>query len=114
MHGREDSCPSGTLQLGFQGSPLLSAHTISSLLSRGLAAEALLLAIDDRWVDHENYKLMPFAVKYLGLLAMGRILGPHPKAVQPHKDLVLACLDDKDESIRVRALDLLYGMVHSP
>ncbi|XP_018015411.1 AP-3 complex subunit delta-1 isoform X2 [Hyalella azteca] len=50
-------------------------------------------------------------LKYLGLLAMGRILGPHPKAVQPHKDLVLACLDDKDESIRIRALDLLYGMV---
>lgn len=35
----------------------------------------------------------------------------HPKAVQAHKDLVLACLDDKDESIRLRALDLLYGMV---
>ena len=52
-----------------------------------------------------------YPVKYLGLLAMGRILGPHPKAVQPHKDLVLACLDDKDESIRIRALDLLYGMV---
>lgn len=35
----------------------------------------------------------------------------HPKAVQAHKDIVLRCLDDKDESIRLRALDLLYGMV---
>ncbi|VDP22115.1 unnamed protein product [Soboliphyme baturini] len=37
-------------------------------------------------------------LKYLGLLAMNRILKTHPKAVQ-------------DESIRLRALDLLYGMI---
>lgn len=42
---------------------------------------------------------------------MSRILKSHPKSVQAHKDLVLACLDDKDESIRLRALGLLYGMV---
>ncbi|XP_071119601.1 AP-3 complex subunit delta-1-like isoform X1 [Haliotis cracherodii] len=50
-------------------------------------------------------------LKYLGLLAMSRILATHPKSVQMHKDLILQCLDDKDESIRLRALDLLYGMV---
>uniref|UniRef100_A0A4W5MUG7 AP-3 complex subunit delta n=1 Tax=Hucho hucho TaxID=62062 RepID=A0A4W5MUG7_9TELE len=52
-----------------------------------------------------------FIVKYLGLLAMSKILKTHPKSVQSHKDLILQCLDDKDESIRLRALDLLYGMV---
>lgn len=51
------------------------------------------------------------SVKYLGLLAMSKILKTHPRSVQAHKDLVLQCLDDKDESIRLRALDLLYGMV---
>uniref|UniRef100_A0A0N5ATS8 AP-3 complex subunit delta n=1 Tax=Syphacia muris TaxID=451379 RepID=A0A0N5ATS8_9BILA len=50
-------------------------------------------------------------LKYLGLLAMGKILQYHPKAVQAHKDIMLRCLDDRDESIRLRALDLLYGMV---
>lgn len=50
-------------------------------------------------------------LKYLGLLAMGKILQTHPKAVQAHKDIVLRCLEDKDESIRLRALDLLYGMI---
>nr|AAR88549.1 RE06749p [Drosophila melanogaster] len=50
-------------------------------------------------------------LKYLGLLAMSKILKTHPKSVQAHKDLILACLDDEDESIRLRALDLLYGMV---
>lgn len=57
------------------------------------------------------YLFLLFAVKYLGLLAMSKILKTHPKSVQAHKDLVLQCLDDKDESIRLRALDLLYGMV---
>jgi AP-3 complex subunit delta-1 len=41
-------------------------------------------------------------LKYLGLLSMGRILQTNPKAVQAHKDIVLKCLDDKDESIRLR------------
>merc|ERR1712142_1452745 len=50
-------------------------------------------------------------LKYLGLLAMSKILKTHPKSVQSHKDLILQCLDDSDESIRLRALDLLYGMV---
>ncbi len=35
----------------------------------------------------------------------------HPRAVREHKDTVLTCLDDEDESIRLRALDLLTGMV---
>ena len=44
---------------------------------------------------------------------MSKILKTHPKSVQAHKDLIMMCLDDKDESIRLRALDLLYGMVSS-
>ena len=35
-----------------------------------------------------------------------------PKAVQEHKDTVLACLDDEDVTIRLRALDLIIGMVN--
>lgn len=50
-------------------------------------------------------------LKYLGLLAMKKMLLIHPKSVRAHQDIILGCLDDKDESIRLRALDLLYGMV---
>ena len=46
-------------------------------------------------------------LKYLGLLAMGKILQTHPKAVQAHKDIVLRCLDDRDESIRLRCTKIL-------
>lgn len=50
-------------------------------------------------------------LKYLGLLAMKKMLHIHPKSVRAHQDIILTCLEDKDESIRLRALDLLYGMV---
>jgi len=50
-------------------------------------------------------------LKYLGLLAMSKILKTSPKSVASHKDLVMGCLDDADDSIRLRALDLLSGMV---
>lgn len=50
-------------------------------------------------------------LKYLGLLAMKKMLLIHSKSVRAHQDITLNCLEDKDESIRLRALDLLYGMV---
>jgi AP-3 complex subunit delta-1 len=50
-------------------------------------------------------------LKYLGLLALNNIMKIHPKAVAEHRDLVLTCLDDEDVTIRMRALDLLTGMV---
>ncbi len=34
-----------------------------------------------------------------------------PKAVAEHRDVVITCLDDPDVTIRMRALDLLEGMV---
>eukprot|EP01117_Protostelium_nocturnum_P002810 TRINITY_DN13730_c0_g1_i1.p1 TRINITY_DN13730_c0_g1~~TRINITY_DN13730_c0_g1_i1.p1 ORF type:complete len:1096 (-),score=278.81 TRINITY_DN13730_c0_g1_i1:141-3428(-) len=51
-------------------------------------------------------------LKYLGLLALNNIMKVHPKAVSEHRDLVLACLEDADITIRLRALDLLEGMVN--
>uniref|UniRef100_A0A670Y219 AP-3 complex subunit delta-1 n=1 Tax=Pseudonaja textilis TaxID=8673 RepID=A0A670Y219_PSETE len=74
---------------------------IKYILSLQLCVQKLRILIED---SDQN-------LKYLGLLAMSKILKTHPKSVQSHKDLILQCLDDKDESIRLRALDLLYGMV---
>ena len=51
-------------------------------------------------------------LKYLGLQAMSQVLKIAPKAVLPHRDLIVECLEDRDESIRLRALDLLAGMVN--
>eukprot|EP00339_Tiarina_fusa_P029705 CAMPEP_0117045208 /NCGR_PEP_ID=MMETSP0472-20121206/31278_1 /TAXON_ID=693140 ORGANISM="Tiarina fusus, Strain LIS" /NCGR_SAMPLE_ID=MMETSP0472 /ASSEMBLY_ACC=CAM_ASM_000603 /LENGTH=965 /DNA_ID=CAMNT_0004757127 /DNA_START=206 /DNA_END=3103 /DNA_ORIENTATION=+ len=51
-------------------------------------------------------------LKYLGLLALHKLMKIAPKAVQEHKDTVLTCLDDEDVTIRLRALDLIIGMVN--
>ncbi|KAG1234783.1 hypothetical protein G6F35_001073 [Rhizopus arrhizus] len=51
-------------------------------------------------------------LKYVGLLAMGRLLATHPRLIAEHKDLILECIDDEDISIRIRALDLVVGMVN--
>lgn len=50
------------------------------------------------------------AHRYLGLQAMADILKIHPKVVAVHRDLIISCLEDGDESIRLRALALIGGM----
>lgn len=49
-------------------------------------------------------------LKYLGLLALCKIMAVHPKAVTEHRDTIIRCLDDPDVTIRCRALDLVSGM----
>ncbi|KAJ3146916.1 AP-3 complex subunit delta-1 [Geranomyces variabilis] len=50
-------------------------------------------------------------LKYLGLYALSKLLAVRPKAVVEHRDTILSCLDDADVSIRMRALDIVTGMV---
>jgi len=52
-------------------------------------------------------------VKYVALLAFNRIVELHPNLVSMHEDVVMECLDDADISIRLRALDLVVGMVNA-
>lgn len=42
---------------------------------------------------------------------MGKLLLTHPKLVAEQKDIILECIDDEDISIRIRALDLVVGLV---
>jgi AP-3 complex subunit delta-1 len=51
------------------------------------------------------------SVKYLGLLGLNTMMQKEPRIVSEYKDIVLQCLKDEDVSIRLRALDLLNGMV---
>jgi AP-3 complex subunit delta-1 len=50
-------------------------------------------------------------LKYLGLLALKDIMAIQPKLVAEHRDLIFACLSDQDISIRLRAIDLISGIV---
>lgn len=52
-------------------------------------------------------------LKYVALLAFEKIVQSHPHLVSLHQDVILECIDDADISIRMRALDLVVGMVNS-
>ncbi|SCZ98801.1 BZ3500_MvSof-1268-A1-R1_Chr3-1g05630 [Microbotryum saponariae] len=50
-------------------------------------------------------------LRYIALVALVKILPTHPHLVATHHDTILSCVDDPDISIRMRALDLVEGMV---
>lgn len=52
-------------------------------------------------------------MKYVALLAFQKIVTSHPHLVSLHQDVILDCIDDADITIRMRALDLVVGMVNS-
>ncbi|KAL7271800.1 AP-3 complex subunit delta [Rhizina undulata] len=52
-------------------------------------------------------------LKYVGLLALTKLVGTHAHLVAMHQDVILDCIDDADISIRYRALELVVGMVDS-
>jgi AP-3 complex subunit delta-1 len=52
-------------------------------------------------------------LKYVGLLALTKLVVTHAHLVSEHQDVILDCIDDADISIRYRALELVVGMVNS-
>jgi AP-3 complex subunit delta-1 len=52
-------------------------------------------------------------VKYVALLAFNKIVLTHPFLVAQQEDVILECIDSEDITIRIKALDLVQGMVSS-
>lgn len=50
-------------------------------------------------------------MKYVALLAFNKIVDTHPWLVAQQEDVILECIDSADISIRIKALDLVQGMV---
>ncbi|KAI1261251.1 AP-3 complex subunit delta [Xylariaceae sp. FL1019] len=50
-------------------------------------------------------------LKYVALLAFNKIVDTHPWLVAQQEDVILECIDSTDISIRIKALDLVQGMV---
>jgi AP-3 complex subunit delta-1 len=66
-----------------------------------------------RSTEIESHNSHQFAVKYVALLAFEKIVRSHPYLVSQQQDVILECIDDPDISIRMRALDLVVGMVNA-
>ena len=50
-------------------------------------------------------------LKYLGLVGLTQLMKSNPRVVAEHRELVLECLVDEDVTVRLRALELITGMV---
>lgn len=90
---------------------------ISGLISGGLLSNIIDTPSGDELASVCVSKLRDFLVvgdsnlKYVGLLALTKLVGAHAHLVAEHADVVLDCVDDTDISIRYRALELVVGMV---
>ena len=62
------------------------------------------------WYTEADRRLL---VKYVALLAFNRIVVTHPSLVAQQEDVILECIDSADITIRIKALDLVQGMVSS-
>ena len=62
--------------------------------------------------DYTKDKTDNTTVKYVALLAFNKILLSHPHLISMQQDVIMACIDDPDVSIRLQALDLGAGMVN--
>lgn len=90
---------------------------ISGLISGGLLSGIIDTPEGDDLASVCVTKLRGFLVvgdsnlKYVGLLALTKLVSTHAHLVAEHADVVLDCVDDADISIRYRALELVVGMV---
>ena len=55
--------------------------------------------------DHDDQNL-----KYVGLIALTKLMNTYPDLVSKHQDIILKAVDDTDLSIRMRALELVSLM----
>ncbi|KAL8409616.1 hypothetical protein RB594_007894 [Gaeumannomyces avenae] len=94
-------CINGIIQGGILGSPddVSGREEIASLIVSKLRGMIM--------IDGDPN------LKYVALLAFNKIVATHPFLVAEQEDVILECIDSPDITIRIKALDLVQGMVSS-
>ncbi|BBN08260.1 AP-4 complex subunit epsilon-1 [Marchantia polymorpha subsp. ruderalis] len=64
--------------------------------------------ITSRFLKDNNHNL-----KYMGIDALGRVIKINPEFAEEHQLAVIDCLEDPDDTLKRKTLDLLYKMTRS-
>lgn len=99
---------------------------IQNTSAKSLLYECINCIVSSGMLDADDYEIASICVeklrtfletsdqnlKFVGLLALSKIIKIHPQFVFSNEDIILRCVDDPDITIRQRALDMVSGVVN--
>lgn len=82
-------------------------NTVTTIYPNPLLLDAAATSIS-RFIRSDSHNL-----KYIGIKGLAAIVKDHPKYAADHQMAVIDCLEDPDETLKRKTLDLLYRMTNS-